>query len=47
MNPHPSIKDKIPKSWRNARKYLKSFGCTRSEQDKVLDKLGLKDKLKP
>lgn len=46
MNPHPSIKDKIPKYWSAARKYLKRFGLTRGEQDKVLDKLGIKDTIK-
>lgn len=25
------------KSWRNVRRYLKSFGLTRGEQKKVLD----------
>jgi len=48
MNPHPSIAPKIQdkKTWRNARKYLKLFGLTRGEQDKVIDKLGIKDKLR-
>ena len=37
MNPHPQIYQKIAGlSYRNARKYLKLFGCTKSEQNKIL-----------
>lgn len=47
MNPHPSITPKLLtlKSWTKVRKYLKLLGCTRGEQNEVLDKLGIKDKL--
>ena len=46
MNPHPSIANKIPKSWKLARKYLKQFGLTRGEQNLILAVLGIKDKIK-
>lgn len=45
MNPHKSICPKIPTTWSKARKYLKSFGLTRSEQKKVLDMCGLSNTL--
>lgn len=46
MNPHPSIANKIPKSWKLARKYLKQFGLTRGEQNLILAALKIKDKIK-
>ncbi len=39
MNPHFSVLIKLRgMSYRNARKYLKEFGCTKSEQTELIHK---------
>jgi hypothetical protein len=47
INPHPSISIRILnlRTWKKVRKFLKEFGLTRAEQNEVVEKLGLKNKI--
>lgn len=44
VNPHPSLADRLRRfSYRDAHKYLRSFGCTKGERYQILRVLGFKE----